>query len=224
MILITEQGIYRKRTQPIVRWARRVLLSCGVLTLVYVGLTLVDARAYQENAELTLEEQIHAQEARGAAPSVLAVKEGDVLGRIEIPKIGLSVVVLEGTTSQTLRRGVGHIEGTAFPGGTGNIGIAGHRDTYFRGLKDIRAKDEIQIQTASGITRYEVDWIQITVPSDVAIVSPSTKFSLTLVTCYPFHFIGAAPERFVVHAHRAIAASELRQTGSLVDLSRLPHP
>jgi len=111
-------------------------------------------------------------------------------------------VVLEGTSSETLRHGVGHIEGTALPGGPGNIGIAGHRDTYFRGLKDIRANDEIQIQTASGITRYEVDWIQITVPSDVAIVPPATESALTLVTCYPFHFIGAAPERFVVHAHK----------------------
>jgi sortase A len=174
----------------------------GVLALLYVGLTLLDARIFQKNAEVILEKQIQAQEAPGAALPKLAVKEGDILGRIEIPRIGLSVIVLEGTTSQTLQQGAGHIEGTAFPGESGNIGIAGHRDTYFRGLKEIRANDEIQIQTAAGITRYEVDWIQITVPNDVAIVSPATGSALTLVTCYPFHYIGAAPERFVVHAHR----------------------
>jgi len=95
---------------------------------------------------------------------------------------------------------VGHIEGTALPGGPGNIGIAGHRDTYFRVLKDIRKDDEILIQTITGIARYQVDWIQITAPSDGGIVFPATESSLTLVTCYPFHFIGAAPERFVVHA------------------------
>jgi sortase A len=163
---------------------------------------LLDARIYQQRAELTLEKRIQAQEAHETALPKLSVKEGDILGRIDIPRIELSAVVLEGTTSQTLQHGVGHIEGTALPGEPGNIGIAGHRDTYFRGLKEIRANDEIQIQTAAGITRYEVDWIQITVPSDAAIVSPATGSALTLVTCYPFHFVGAAPERFVVHAHR----------------------
>jgi sortase A len=202
MISITDKEIFAKRGQRFIRWTRRVLLMSGVLALSYVGLTLLDARIYQERATSTLEERIHAQEAHGTALPKLAVKDGDILGRIEIPRIGLSVVVLEGTTSQTLRHGVGHIEGTALPGESGNIGIAGHRDTYFRGLKDIRANDEIQIQTAAGITRFEVDWIQITVPSDVAIVPPATDSALTLVTCYPFHYIGAAPERFVVHAHR----------------------
>jgi sortase A len=201
MLFINDKGIFAKRGQRFIRWTRLVLLMVGVLALSYVGLTLLDARIYQENAELTLEEQIQAQETHETAPPKLTTKEGDILGRIEIPKIGLSVVVLEGTTSQTLQHGVGHIKGTALPGEPGNVGIAGHRDTYFRGLKDIRANDEIQIETIAGITRYEVDWIQITVPSDVAIVSSATDSALTLVTCYPFHYVGAAPERYVVHAH-----------------------
>jgi len=201
MLFINDKEIFAKRGQRFIRWTRLVLLMVGVLALSYVGLTLLDARIYQENAELTLEEQIQAQETHETAPPKLTTKEGDILGRIEIPKIGLSVVVLEGTTSQTLQHGVGHIKGTALPGEPGNVGIAGHRDTYFRGLKDIRANDEIQIETIAGITRYEVDWIQITVPSDVAIVSSATDSALTLVTCYPFHYVGAAPERYVVHAH-----------------------
>jgi sortase A len=202
MISITDKEITAERRQRLVSRTRRVLLVSGVTALAYVGLTLFDARIYQKKAELSLEEQIQAQEANESALPKLAVKEGDILGRIEIPRIGLSVVILEGTTSQTLRHGVGHIERTALPGESGNIGIAGHRDTYFRALKDIQASDKIEIQTTEGITRYEVDWIQITVPSDVAIVSPTTDSTLTLVTCYPFHYIGAAPERFVVHAHR----------------------
>ena len=202
MISITDKAIIAKHGLQLLRWTRRVFVICGVLALAYVGLTLLDARIYQKNAELILERQIHAQERNEADLSRPEAKEGDILGRIEIPRIGVSVVVLEGTTAQTLQHGVGHIEGTALPGEAGNVGIAGHRDTYFRALKDIRANDEIQIQTAVGITTYEVDWIQITAPGDAGIVSHTNVSALTLVTCYPFHYIGAAPERFVVHAHR----------------------
>jgi LPXTG-site transpeptidase (sortase) family protein len=202
MIPISHKNILVKRSQRFVLWTRRVSVTCGVLALSYVGLTLIDATFYQKRAELTLERQIHAQGLHEAVLPKLAVKEGDILGLIKVPRIGISVAVLEGTTSQTLKHGVGHIDGTALPGESGNIGIAGHRDTYFRGLKDIRANDEIQIQTTAGITTYAVDWIQITVPNDVSIVSHETDFALTLVTCYPFHYIGSAPERFVVHAHR----------------------
>ncbi|MGD0097760.1 MAG: class D sortase [Terracidiphilus sp.] len=202
MMTIAKDEIFVKRGQRFIRWTRLFLLMSGVLAFSYVGLTLLDAKLYQERAGSALEKQIQAQEAHETGPSKLALKEGDVLGRIEISRIGLSVVVLEGTTSQTLRRGVGHIEGTALPGERGNIGIAGHRDTYFRALKDIRANDEIQLETASGIAKYDVDWIQITAPSDGGIVSSKSESTLTLVTCYPFQYIGAAPERFVVHAHR----------------------
>jgi sortase A len=202
MTFITENKIVAKRGQPFMRWTQRAFLICGVSALSYIGLTLLSAKIYQEDAELTFEKQIYAQETHKNNLSKLTVKEGDALGRIEIPRIGVSVMVLQGTTSQTLLHGVGHIEGTALPGEPGNVGIAGHRDTYFRNLKNIQTNDEIQIQTAAGLTKYKVDWIQITVPSDVTIVSSTSNFSLTIVTCYPFHFIGAAPERFVVHAHR----------------------
>ena len=114
----------------------------------------------------------------------------------------MKVVILQGATSQTLRLGVGHIDGTAPPGETGNIGIAGHRDTYFRALKDIRTNDEIQIQTETGLSRYDVDSVQIVAPDDTGVLAPSAGSAITLVTCYPFYFIGAAPERLVVHARR----------------------
>jgi len=140
--------------------------------------------------------------AAAAIPPLAAAKEGDVLGRIEIPRLGMTVAILVGTTSQTLRLGVGHIEGTSLPGEPGNIGISGHRDTYFRALKDIRAKDEIQIETATGLSRYEVESVQIVAPNDTGVLAPSAESTITLVTCYPFHFIGAAPERYIVRARR----------------------
>jgi len=178
------------------------LLIIGILALTYVVFILISARIYQKNAVLALEKQIQAEEQHKAEQPVLTINEGDVLGRIDIPRIGVSVAVLQGTTSRTLRLGVGHINGTALPGEPGNIGIAGHRDTYFRALKDIRRDDEIQLETAAGITRYEVEWIQVTSPSDIGVLAPTTESSLTLVTCYPFYYIGAAPKRFIVHAHK----------------------
>jgi sortase A len=202
MISITEPKTFTTRNQRFMRWTRNILLVSGILALSYVVFTLVSARIYQNNAVLTLNKQIQAEEQNKVEQPALPIKEGDVLGRIEIPRIGVSVAVLQGTTSQTLRLGVGHIKGTALPGKPGNIGIAGHRDTYFRALKDIHKDDEIQLQTATGIARYEVDWIQITSPSDVGILAPAVESSLTLVTCYPFYYIGAAPKRFIVHARK----------------------
>jgi sortase A len=202
MIPATKQLGFAIRNRLFLGWTRWFLLIAGALAVSYVALTLLHARFYQKVANNALEQQMHVEDQHQASLSRAVAKEGDVLGRIEIPRLGLKVAILEGTTSQTLRLGVGHIEGTALPGESGNIGIAGHRDTYFRGLKDIRARDEIQIQTASDLSRYEVDWVQIVAPSDIGVLSPSAESAITLVTCYPFYFIGAAPKRFIVHAHK----------------------
>jgi sortase A len=184
------------------RWVEGLFLIIGTLALSYVVVTLLHARFYQEVANKALGLRMRADESHKVSLLRPAAKEGDVLGRIEIPRLGVTVAILEGTTAQTLRLGVGHIEGTALPGEPGNIGIAGHRDTYFRALKDIRTNDEIQIQTATGLTRYQVDSVQIVDPSDTGVLTPSAVSAITLVTCYPFHFIGAAPGRFIVHAHK----------------------
>ena len=189
------------RGRLFIRWAGSILFIAGALTLSYVALTLLYANHYQEAADSTLEKQIYTGQQHKAGLSKTIAREGDVLGRIEIPRLKLRVAILEGTTAHTLGLGVGHIAGTAFPGTAGSIGIAGHLDTYFRGLKDIRKNDNILIQTALGISRYEVDWIRITDPADGGILAPTADSGLTLVTCYPFHYIGAAPERFVIHAH-----------------------
>ena len=184
------------------RCTRMLLFLSGTLAISYVALTLLHATLYQEAAGITLEKQKSAQQQhRVTLPSAVA-NQGDVLGRIEIPRLGVTIAILEGTSAQTLRLGVGHIKGTALPGEQGNSGIAGHRDTFFRPLKSIRTNDEIRIQTASGISRYQVDWVRVVAPEDTEILGSSAKPSVTLITCYPFHLIGAAPERFVVHAYK----------------------
>jgi sortase A len=192
------------RGRAFVGWVRWFLLVTGVLALTYVSVTLLRATLYQKAAAATLEEQVSSQEQRRVSqtPALAVTREGDVLGRIEIPRLGVRVAILEGTSSRTLRLGVGHITGTALPGSAGNIGIAGHRDTYFRALKDARANDEIQIQTAAGVSLYKVDWVKVVAPGDTEVLASSTESALTLVTCYPFYYIGASPKRFVVHAQR----------------------
>lgn len=174
----------------------------GILALSYVGFTMLDARLYQVSAKRSLESQIQVENGHKESRPQSPVKKGDVLGRMDIPRLGMSIAILQGTSSRTLRLGAGHIEGTSLPGQAGNSGIAGHRDTFFRRLKDIRRNDEIQLQTATGLIRYQVDWVKVVDPDDTTVLESSTVGStLTLVTCYPFYFLGPAPERFVVRAH-----------------------
>jgi sortase A len=181
----------------------RLLIIAGAVALAYVSFVLLDARVYQVFAKRSLETQIQAIGKPAEIPVKSTVKEGDVLGRIDIPRLGLSVAVLQGTRSRTLRRGAGHIEGTPFPGELGNSGIAGHRDTFFRALKDVRKDDEIQFQTATALVHYQVDWVKIVEPDDTTVLKPSmTESTLTLVTCYPFYYVGPAPNRFIVHARK----------------------
>lgn len=124
-----------------------------------------------------------------------------VLGILEIPRLGIETPVLEGIDDGTLRRAVGHIPGTSLPAdGIGNIGIAGHRDTLFRPLKDVEQKDVILLKTLAGNHRYLVDSIRVVEPDNVTVLKKMDQRTLTLVTCYPFNFVGAAPLRFVVQA------------------------
>jgi len=121
---------------------------------------------------------------------------------LRIPKIGLEVPVLSGTAERTLDRAVGHIEDTAEPGTDGNAGIAGHRDGFFRGLKDVAPGDEIELDTREGTDVYRVERTLVVDPEDVSVLDPTTVRALTLVTCYPFYFHGSAPQRFIVRAVR----------------------
>jgi sortase A len=208
MKLIRERALPSARLQKFLRWSRSLFFITGSLALGYVGFTLVDTKLYQTSAKQTLENQIQVEKTSAVIqPRVIqprpAAKQGDVLGRMDIPRLGMSIAVLQGTNSRNLRLGAGHVEGTPLPGELGNSALAGHRDTFFRGLKDVRTNDEIQFQTATGLFRYEVDWVKIVEPDDMTVLAPSTEESaLTLVTCYPFYFLGPAPRRFVVRAHK----------------------
>jgi len=126
------------------------------------------------------------------------------LAVLRVPKIRLEVPVLAGTDDFALNRAVGHIEGTARPGEDGNVGIAGHRDGFFRGLKDIARGDRIELETLDGTEIFVVDEVVIVDPDAVDVLSPTNAPSITLVTCYPFYFVGSAPQRYVVKGIRTL--------------------
>ncbi len=124
------------------------------------------------------------------------------LGILRIPKIGLEVAVLEGTDDLTLNRAAGHVEDTAKPGEAGNVAIAAHRDGFFRGLKDIAKGDTIEIETLAGVDTYRITDIWIVKPEDVQVLDPTPEPAVTLVACYPFYFVGHAPQRYIVRGVR----------------------
>jgi len=122
------------------------------------------------------------------------------LAVLRIPRLHIEVPVFDGTDDLTLNRGAGRIIGTARLGQVGNIGIAGHRDGFFRGLKDIQNGDTMELELPDRTEHYAVSKITITNPDDVSVLRPTETASLTLVTCYPFYFVGSAPDRYIVRA------------------------
>jgi len=183
-------------TMNALRWASRIFLIAGCFALGYSGSAIVDGLVYQS---------VNARQF--VAPVKAVAPRTSALARIDIPRLGMSVVVAEGTSTRALTLGAGHIPGTALPGERGNIGIAGHRDTFFRGLRNVHAGDTITLTTREGALRYAVQWTKVVSPSNVAVLRNSSEPVLTLVTCYPFYFIGEAPKRFIVRARRITPAS-----------------
>jgi sortase A len=137
----------------------------------------------------------------------LAEHFSPAIGILRIPKISVEVPILEGTDDLTLNRGVGHVAGTAHPGEQGNVAIAGHRDGFFRGLKDIAVGDQIEIATLQQSLTYTIDSITIVERTDLSVLQPRSRPSLTLITCYPFYFIGSAPQRYIVQATESGSAA-----------------
>jgi len=211
-------NVTHHRRPPSLRGARWLFLVLGLGMLGYVGYALADAELFQAYENWRLEHSAAAQPtppAEGAPSASLATPSttpaahvrityapGAAIGRIEIARVGIDAIIAEGIDGHTLRRAVGHIPGTALPGATGNIGIAGHRDTFFRALEGVRPDDEIVVTTMQGTYRYHVDTVKIVAPDDVAVLRDSGGNILTLVTCYPFYYVGPAPQRFIVRAHR----------------------
>lgn len=193
------------RVRPLL-WLERLLLLVAAAALGYFIYVQIETRLYQamETREL---DAILAAGPPPAPSRARIVAPGSVIGRIEIPRLGVSSVIRAGVDARTLRLAVGHIPGTALPGDRGNIGLAGHRDTFFRKLRDIRAFDEIRLVTPDGTFFYEVERTRIVKPADTWVLDDTAVQSLTLVTCYPFTYVGSAPDRFIV---RAITAAEPR--------------
>lgn len=130
------------------------------------------------------------------------ITTGEDLGRIEIPRLRISSIIRQGVDDTTLSRAVGHVPYTALPGQTGNVGLAAHRDSYFRELRDVRAGDLIRLVTPKGTFEYHVESLRIVHPTNVEVLDPTPNPSLTLVTCYPFNYVGHAPKRFIVRARQ----------------------
>ena len=175
-------------------WLEWLLVMIGVGCLAAVGISLVRAASFQETAAQTFERQL-------VSPAPPEPSVGELpIGRLEIPRLGVSVIVMEGDDDATLARAVGHVPGTALPWEKGNLVLAGHRDTFFRPLKDIRQGDQVRMTTTRGAFDYRVIRTEIVEPDDLSVLEPGAVPSLTLVTCYPFAYVGPAPKRFIIHA------------------------
>lgn len=186
---------HRSTRARLLRAAYYVFLASGIFALVYCGYVVAAAYSYQAVQESRLESVDPGEKPR---PMI----EGSAIGELKIPRLGLNDVFVQGDSPKILRYAIGHISETPLPGEPGNIVLSAHRDSFFRPLRNIRQGDTIEIQTPGTELAYQVDWTEVVSPSDVAVLQPSSGDTLTLVTCFPFYYIGPAPKRFIVRAHR----------------------
>ena len=180
------------------RRAEYVLLAAGLAILGYCGAELFNSHIQQARGERELERLRRDPSAVSGAPAKIA--DGTLVGQVEIPKLHLSAVVFQGTSDGILARGVGHLDDSAFPGQSGNVVLAAHRDTFFRSLRNIRRGDLVQVTTPYGVRIYAVDSTQVVKPTETSVVASTATPTLTLITCYPFYYVGHAPKRFIVRA------------------------
>ena len=196
----------------LLRWSQGVLLGCAAVTLGYCAFVLIDTRVFQGRESRDFQRLLEDQRVTGgdspfaarlSPPKVPGTSAmSGLIGRIEIARLGLSVMVIEGDDGKALRRAAGHVPGTSLPGQRGNVGITAHRDTFFRPLRNIQMDDVITVTTLEGTYRYRVVATKVVSPEDVSVLDSTGDEILTLVTCHPFYFVGAAPNRFIVRAER----------------------
>ncbi|RXH56087.1 class D sortase [Granulicella sibirica] len=187
-------------------WLRRtelLLLVAGVLCAVYLAAVKVKAISAERASRSLFARPISspAENQSSVDEQTPPTGQATIMGRLEIRDLKLSVPIFSNYESESLRKGVGYIPGTARPGGLGTLGLAGHRDTYFKPLRGIRANMDIRVADQTGVYHYEVDTTEIVTPDQVRVLDVQNRPELTLITCYPFNYIGAAPRRFIVHAH-----------------------
>jgi len=191
------------------RWIECCLWAVGFLALATCSAVWFNARQQQAEGNQELDRRVlhSVEKARSVQPASRfshpsRIPPGELIGRIEIPRLKLSTVVFEGTGDNVLRIGVGHLSGSPLPGEHGNVVLAAHRDTFFRPLRNIHNHDAIDVVTPNGTRRYRVDSTEIVTPDHVEVLAPTSGAVLTLVTCYPFDWFGHAPKRFIVRAHQ----------------------
>lgn len=220
------------------RWVEKILLVTGLAAVDIWLLASADKAIYQAWEGWAFEQAIRGEPATAGAfvadkarqlsewagleprpraaaehmephptPRAPAPRNG-VVGRLTIPRLHLSAIVREGVGEDTLRVALGHIPDTSLPGEAGNVGIAGHRDTLFRKLRGVHKNDEIVFETLRGKYVYRVQSTQVVNPQDVSVLDPKPSHDLTLVTCYPFYYVGSAPDRFIVSAREVAETSE----------------
>jgi sortase A len=189
----------------VLRWLERAMFLAGVACVAWVFLTWKEASFYQLYARTELRELIDA--ARGpddegtSAPPALRLIE-TVIGQLDVPRLDFSVVAVEGDGDSALRLAAGHLPDTPLPWQPGNASFAGHRDTFFRALRKLRVGDDLTLTTTHGTFRYRVARTLVVEPSDLSVLDPENGTALTLITCYPFTYLGDAPQRFIVQAER----------------------
>jgi LPXTG-site transpeptidase (sortase) family protein len=179
----------------LLRAAYYVLLAGGVFGLAYAGYIVADAHIYQTIEESRFESVSRSEERH-------PVIEGSTIGEMEVPRLGLKAIFVQGDSTRILRHAVGHISETALPGEPGNVVLTAHRDSFFRPLRSIKPGDAITLKTLNGEFEYQVESTEVVLPSDVQVLQPSSENTLTLVTCFPFYYVGAAPKRFIVRARQ----------------------
>jgi sortase A len=203
------------------RWSEYFLLAVGFLCLGYVGFSKTQAYLYQSYESYQLERSLQGKGATVSdfvqsffkptePPPPIGIKadapdltqDPGLIGRVEIPRLDISATVREGVDAKTLSHAVGHVPSTPLPGSPGNVAIAAHRDTYFRNVRNIRKGDTIRMVTRKGTYEYAVESLKIVEPTEVKVLDPTPEPVITLVTCYPFNYVGSAPNRFIVRARQ----------------------
>ena len=195
----SHQAFTPARAHPVLRGAQYLFFIAGLVALAYAGFIVGRRQIYQaRNTQQFGQAERAAKSHPGSFPAQLP--EGHVIGMMKIPRLGMESVVVQGDSEKILSVAVGHLPGTALPGQTGNMALAGHRDTLFRALRNVRPGDRIVVESSAGAYDYKVESTSVVAPTDLSVLRNSPDGELTLITCYPFSWIGSAPDRFIVRA------------------------